>query len=166
MSFHAARAGPFDPRGCMQVSDYEINAKVRSVLARHWVDTVQLRFGSFRGTVRLTGELHRLGGQAQTEDQLTSNLSDIEQEIRRIRGVRNVYIHLDNCTRNTESGAWEIRTGSTRGGSGSEAADASVQGSEGKVYELTTSEKAGPGDDRRRQHEGRRGLPSVSETED
>ena len=39
-------------------SDFRVNSMVRSILSRHWIDLRALKFGSFRGTVRLVGELH------------------------------------------------------------------------------------------------------------
>ncbi|MCZ6795642.1 MAG: hypothetical protein O7J95_18715 [Planctomycetota bacterium] len=120
-----------------QVSDYEINARVRSVLARHWVDTAKLRFGSFRGTVRLTGELHRLGGDTHTTAQLASKLDCIEHEIQRLRGVKRVYIQLEKWAKNG-TGDWEAteRRAAARSSAVPDAG-ASVTSSESHVYELT-----------------------------
>jgi hypothetical protein len=88
----------------MSVSDFKINTKVRAVLVKHWIDTQALKFGSFRGTVRLTGELFVLG------DRISKNfdgakLEAIESEVRRIPGVSRVYLDLGNWKKN-EIGKW------------------------------------------------------------
>ena len=41
----------------MTASRYRAQAAIRRVLARHWIDLDRIRFGEFRGVVRLTGEL-------------------------------------------------------------------------------------------------------------
>ena len=60
----------------MAASDFQINSRVRSLLARHWIDLKRVQVGSFRGTVRLAGELCRLGGESagRHEPQLVETL--------------------------------------------------------------------------------------------
>ena len=94
----------------MVVSDFRINSKVRAVLAKHWIDLQSIRFGSFRGVVRLMGELRRLGGgSSSARDEF--QLDVLEGEIKRIRGVKRVYFDLVNWERSA-TGQWREKGGS------------------------------------------------------
>lgn len=77
------------------MSDFQINSGVRSLLAKHWIDLKRVQVGAFRGTVRLTGELARLGGESASdhEPRLVDNL---DLEIRALRGVERVYFDITN----------------------------------------------------------------------
>jgi hypothetical protein len=87
----------------MAVSDFQINARVRSVLARHWIDTQRMRIGSFRGTVRLSGEL-RLICERRTGRKFDGmQLELVVNEIRAICGVSRVHFDLSNWMK-SESG--------------------------------------------------------------
>jgi hypothetical protein len=88
----------------MSISDFQINSKVRSVLAKHWIDIQKLRFGSFRGTVRLSGELY-LAGDRSASFLDAAKITLVENQVRRIRGVARVYFDLKNWRKN-ESGNW------------------------------------------------------------
>lgn len=79
-------------------SDFQINSGVRSLLAKHWIDLKKVQLGAFHGTVRLTGELCRLGGECASDHdpRLVDNL---DAEIRMIRGVERVYFELTNWRR-------------------------------------------------------------------
>ena len=88
----------------MAASDFQINSRVRSLLARHWIDLKRVQVGSFRGTVRLAGELCRLGGESagRHEPQLVETL---DQEIRAIPDVERVHFEITNWKR-TGTGQW------------------------------------------------------------
>ncbi len=86
----------------MEVSDYRLNASVRSILFRHWIDLQRLSFGSFRGTIRVKGELSFLGSNASAN---LGQLETIESEIRSIRGVKRVCFELSNWSR-SDHGKW------------------------------------------------------------
>jgi hypothetical protein len=88
----------------MSVSDFQINARVRSVLAKHWIDTQRVKFGSFKGTVRFSGQIHPLGDRSATHLD-GSKLEIIESELKRIRGVLRVFFDLANW-RKSETGKW------------------------------------------------------------
>lgn len=79
----------------MQVSNIRVNAMVRSVLTRHWIDLQKVKLESYRGTVRLSGEIHQLGSRAARVD--PSVLSTIEGDLRRVPGVRRVHFSFTNC---------------------------------------------------------------------
>ena len=88
-------------------SDFRINSQVRSLLARHWIDLKKIQIGSFRGTVRITGELSRLGGEGcpPYEPHLIETL---EMEIRALADVERVYIEATNWIR-AGSGHWTCK---------------------------------------------------------
>jgi hypothetical protein len=91
----------------MIIPDIRINSMVRSVLASHWVDLQHLNCGSYKGTVRLHGELRYLGHrEALSTD--GSKLEAIEGDIRRVQGVKRVHVDLLNWRKN-HKGAWESR---------------------------------------------------------
>ncbi len=87
------------------ISDFRVNSMVRSILCRHWIDLRALRFGSFRGTVRLVGELHLC--ESRDPNAFTSSTLDVlETEIRRLPGVSRVYFDFKNWRR-SPSGDWQ-----------------------------------------------------------
>jgi hypothetical protein len=86
----------------MEVSDYRINAAIRSIFVKHWVDHQRLTFGSFRGTVRIRGELCYLGSAPAAN---LSQVEVIEAEIRAIHGVKRVHLELSNWVKN-HIGKW------------------------------------------------------------
>jgi len=88
----------------MEHSEQDINRGVRSVLTRHWVDLTKTSFLSRRGILRMTGELQRLGAAASTKVQPTA-LETLDQELKRVRGVRHVYYDFANWRR-SEDGEW------------------------------------------------------------
>ncbi len=95
----------------MNTEDYRINAAIRSLLTRCWVDTTRLDHGSVNGVVYMNGHLrkellHQEDAGEQTEE-MTLLLNRIEHELRNIRGVRDVMWNLENLTK--VSGRWAIR---------------------------------------------------------
>ena len=88
----------------MPVSDFQINARVRAVLAKRWMDTHRLKFGSFKGTVRFSGQLHALGNRSASHLD-AAKLEMIESELKRIRGVSRVFFDFTNW-RKSETGEW------------------------------------------------------------
>ena len=93
----------------MAISDFKVNSLVRSVLARHWIDLQRVRYATFRGTVRIRGNLSRLG--AGDRPQLTpADLEIFEHEIRRIRGANRVCFELRNW-RKDATGRWQQNEG-------------------------------------------------------
>ena len=95
------------PLRTVSASDFQINSKLRAILARHWIDSQQLRFGSFRGTVRFSGKLAYLGAR----DEIGaggSKVEILERAAKALQGVRRVYFDLENWHR-TPTGAWECK---------------------------------------------------------
>ncbi len=85
----------------MPASDFRINSLVRSVFARHWIDLRRVRFASFRGSVRISGELCVLGSRPDA-----ARVEILESEIRDLKGVKQVYFDLSDW-RQGVSGNWE-----------------------------------------------------------
>ncbi len=89
----------------MTQSDFRINGQLRQVLARHFVELAVVRFGSFRGTVRFNGRLAHMNGRPFAASDL-SLIEAIEQEARRIPGVRAVFFDLMNWKKDGD-GRWK-----------------------------------------------------------
>ena len=87
----------------LQASDTNIRAYIRSVLTQRRMELSCLDIGSFRGTVRLRGELRRIGGSADITAEVLENM---EHEILRLRGVRRVHLHFSNWKKLDDTGEW------------------------------------------------------------
>jgi len=73
-----------------------VRAETRAILSRHRVELPLLRVGAFGNLVRLQGVLKRAAG---LPDLTQEALVGMEQELRRIPGVRRVELHLSNWRR-------------------------------------------------------------------
>ncbi len=92
----------------MSVEDFRINAFVRQVLARFWIDLQALRYGAVGRVVYLHGRFEKLRPpevekreviQGHRPEYISENLSlleAVEKEIRRERLVMDVVFRLDN----------------------------------------------------------------------
>ncbi len=89
----------------MGASDFKINSRVRSVLARHWIDLNKVGLSSISGTVRLTGILCRLSSESDVTSFTGQHLAQLESELLSIREVKRVYFNLDNWCKN-ENRQW------------------------------------------------------------
>jgi len=85
------------------ISDTQIRANVRSILTQQHLDIQPLAIASARGVIRVTGELRRSTSGAGAIR--PSTLDDLERELRRVQGVRRVYIEAPNWRRST-NGTW------------------------------------------------------------
>jgi hypothetical protein len=84
------------------LSDTQIRANLRSVLAEAGIDPNKTTFTCTSGTVRLLGDLldiHR------GEPVRSAQVSAVESSIRRTKGVRRVHLHLEHWER-SPSGEW------------------------------------------------------------
>lgn len=95
----------------MSIEDYRINAFVRSVLVRRWIDTSRIDFGASNGVVYVRGILRQVYGRKALEtkddedkDNLLGIIRRAEREIRSIPGVRDVVFKLDNFEK--RGGQW------------------------------------------------------------
>ena len=79
----------------MSTEDFAINARVRRVLARHWVDPSSLEIGTTDGIVVLRGPLELVPGSMvdpEDPDARDSIVNRLRHEIRSIPGVSEVII--------------------------------------------------------------------------
>lgn len=83
------------------LSDTQIRADLRSVLAEAGIDPNKTSFVCASGVVRVLGEL--LG--IRDAPVQGSQIDDLEQSIRRSRGVQRVHFHPKNFER-TPTGEW------------------------------------------------------------
>ena len=83
----------------MAVPDIQIRTNVRSVLTRHWIDLARLSFDCCCGSVRFRGEISFAEGHRCSSP--AALLETLESEIKRIPGVKSVY--LMGVTVNTDS---------------------------------------------------------------
>ncbi len=93
----------------MSVEDYRINAFVRSVLVRRWVDTSRVDFGTSNGVVYLKGmfrQTYRRKASEELEDldDLLTLVHRLEKDIRSISGVKDVVFRLYNFEK--KGGKW------------------------------------------------------------
>lgn len=97
----------------MQYEDFRINAAVRTLLIRFWIDTSMLDHGTINGIVYLRGSLRReLIREDPHEIGATESLrllvQRLERHVRSIRGVRDVVCNLENIAK--VKGKWVRRT--------------------------------------------------------
>lgn len=78
--------------------DSTIQAKVRILLSRKWVDLAPLSIGTTNGVVYVGGTLRLLGGRGDGEDPAwpLTYASRLEQEIRALPDVQDVVWRLTN----------------------------------------------------------------------
>ncbi|MDD5090756.1 MAG: hypothetical protein PHQ23_07540 [Candidatus Wallbacteria bacterium] len=86
------------------ISDFEINNRVRRELVTRRFDTSTLRFGSAGGSVNISGKLHFTGGDIQPPE-IPRILHQLEQAVRAIPGVKGFKIDIEEWERNP-AGRW------------------------------------------------------------
>ena len=97
----------------MSVEDYRINAYVRSVLVRRWIDTSMVDFGTSNGVVYLKGMFRQVYRRKTAEgvegvDDLLGIVHRVEKDIRFIPGVKDVVFRLSNFEK--RGGQWRKRS--------------------------------------------------------
>lgn len=100
----------------MSVEDFRINAFVRQILSRGWVDLRSLRYGAVGRIVYFHGSFEKVRpqreGQTGTEHRAEERAEDlallmeIEKEIRRDSNVADVVFRLDNFRK--VQGKWTV----------------------------------------------------------
>jgi hypothetical protein len=88
----------------MDVSRYEVNRQVRSVLNKYSIDLTRVDYSCIGGTVYLSGELLK----ALEEDIAPAVIESLFKEISRLSGVRNVQSDLQNWNISAEGNSWQI----------------------------------------------------------
>ncbi len=96
------------PEGEVSVEDYRINAFVRSVLVRRWIDTSRVDFGTSNGVVYLKGMFRQTYRRKTSEDDGIDDILGVvhrlEKDIRSIHGVKDVVFRLSNYEK--KGGKW------------------------------------------------------------
>jgi hypothetical protein len=97
--------------------DYRINAEVRRLLVSRWVDVSLLQIGTTNGVVYLMGSfepavedaLQRVGQPPEKDpaQRILRLLMQVDKDLRRLRGVRDVVLNLRNVRR--KGGLWRVR---------------------------------------------------------
>ena len=87
----------------MIFDDYRLNAELRKLFIRRWVDLSTLEYGVSNGVVYLRGTLRpylvRASGNGVVAREEIELVVDLEHEIGLIPGVRTVVFQLDNLTK-------------------------------------------------------------------
>jgi len=90
----------------VQFEDFRINASVRTLLIRQWIDTSQLDHGTMNGIVYLRGSLRREMTRQREgkldespEESMRLLVVKLERQIRGVRGVRDVVCNLENLSK-------------------------------------------------------------------
>lgn len=87
------------------LSDTQIRANLRTVLARHRVDLNRTSFSCSRGVVRMLGELCRHGATAGKPVEM-GEVEALERELQSVKGVSRVHFDLLNWRR-LSTGEWQ-----------------------------------------------------------
>jgi hypothetical protein len=90
--------------------DFRINAVVRTILVRFWIDTSKLDHGAINGVIYLRGRLIKEIVRENDQDSEESILflaRRLERELKNIRGVRDVVYNLENLIK--ARGRWMPR---------------------------------------------------------
>jgi hypothetical protein len=90
----------------MSVEDKLTNVAVRRILSALWVDITRVGVRCTGGVVYLTGELIRMTASHPDLSEVT--LRDMDLQIRRLSGVRDVRYQLKNWERKL-AGQWAPR---------------------------------------------------------
>jgi hypothetical protein len=88
------------------LSDTQIRANLRGVLTESGIDANKTAFTCAGGIVRMLGKLLGIGDREVGSNQV----ADLEQVIRRSRGVQRVHFNLDNWEREP-AGTWKLIKG-------------------------------------------------------
>ena len=86
------------------LSDTQIRASLRTVMAKHRIDLNKTSFSCTRGIVRMLGELKHQGSYASKPVHV-AEIEALEHDVNHLRGVVRVYFDLANWRR-LESGEW------------------------------------------------------------
>jgi hypothetical protein len=99
----------------VHTDDFRINATIRAILVRFWINTSQISHGCVNGVVYLRGRLIKevlRVEDAKLEEELPFIARRIVKEIMNVRGVRDVVCDLENLKK--VRGRWQIRTADQR----------------------------------------------------
>ncbi len=92
----------------MSAADFRINAAVRKIFIRHWLDLKLIDYKTINFVVHIKGKFRtkKQSGKSKGKayDMNPSVVSAIEREIIRVRGVKRVQMKLDGWVKS--GGKW------------------------------------------------------------
>jgi hypothetical protein len=91
----------------MDVSRYEVNRQVRTVLNRHDIDLTRIDYSFIGGTVYLSGDLLK----NCESDLVPAAIENLLKEISGLSGVRDLQTDFQNWNVSNAGGAWHIKKG-------------------------------------------------------
>ena len=84
----------------MSAADFKINADVRRVLTKHWINLKLLRYSCVGGIVYLRGELDLVfnapSRRGDWNGMTAEQVSNLEKSLKRVTNVRSVKLQLSN----------------------------------------------------------------------
>ena len=84
----------------MGAGDFALNAHVRQVFARHWLETQGMNLITANGILTICGRIaFRTVKQGKGVEMSPDFLGMLENELRAIRGVKRIRWQLDNWTK-------------------------------------------------------------------
>lgn len=88
----------------MGANDFQINARVRGIFGKHWLDTGRTSVVTIKGNVYVGGVVRKLPGVSARIEINEDLLETIDYEIKRVRGVKRVIYRLEEWRK--ESGSF------------------------------------------------------------
>jgi hypothetical protein len=88
----------------MDVSRYELNRRVRTILIRHDVNLAQIDYSFIGGTVYLSGEINK----SMDGEFTPSGIEQVAREISGLSGVRDIQFDLQNWVIASSGLSWQI----------------------------------------------------------
>ncbi len=97
----------------MRPDDFRINEHVRRTLARHWIDTSKLDYGTTDRVVFMRGVFTQIKTKKRSDrsiehEQMINLIKQIEKEVNRIPGVSGIVMKLRDFKK--EGGQWKGKT--------------------------------------------------------
>ncbi len=88
----------------MAYEDYRLNAQVRALLVRRWIDLSKVEYGATNGVVYLRGSLRPYLADTVSDRQRSGEeeavvAGRLERVIRQLPGVRDVVMQLDRVVK-------------------------------------------------------------------
>ncbi len=89
----------------MPYEDYRLNAQVRTVLVRRWIDLSKVEYGVTNGVVYLRGSLlphqtkREQGDERLRQEEEATVAGRLERLLRQLPGVRDVVFQLDRVVK-------------------------------------------------------------------
>ena len=94
----------------MQFQDFKITEQVRRILARHWVDTSKLDYGTTNSVVYIRGVIRQIKSHTDKTKEIEEKIQlvkTLETEIKRIPAVSGIVMKLDGLVK--QGGSWHFK---------------------------------------------------------